>query len=68
MNITEANILALVIQAKALEVEVIAMRANDTSEGDKGLGCFPKEAYFEKSQALYAISDEIQQLARLGYL
>jgi hypothetical protein len=68
MNIQEANILALVVQAKAVEVEVMSMRANDQSAGEAGAGCYTEQSYLDKAQALYAISNEIQQLARSGYL
>lgn len=62
MNIQEANILALVIQAKAIEVEVISMQANDNTEGSK----YTEQSYLDKANALYAISGEIQLLARSG--
>lgn len=68
MNITEANILALVVQAKAIEVEVLSMQAIDKEAIANGTAQCSAKSYFDSAQSLYAISNEIQQLARSGYL
>lgn len=66
MNVQQAIIAALVVQSKAIEVEVEAMLAHDRGNGFTGT--YTEQSYLDKAQALYAISNDIQQIARSGSL
>ena len=58
-----AIILALMVEAKSIEVEVISMQANDA---DTSAGKYTEQSYIDKSNQLAAIAEEIQQIARSG--
>lgn len=65
MKFQEAQILALVIQAKGVETEVIAMQARD----NQGITFHYTAAdYLDKANQLHNIADNIQDIAREGYL
>lgn len=68
INFQEAQILALMVQAKAIEVEVIAMQANDRGIETSGAGCYTEDAYLGMAQQLHTISNDIQHIAREGHL
>ena len=68
MKVTEAIIMALFVQSKGIEIEVEAMKANDRSSPETGAGCYTEDSYMEKAKALFAISKDIQELARSGVL
>lgn len=67
MKFHEAIIQALAIQAEGVKVKVIAMQAFDATHAPNG-GGYTEEAYDSCSKTLFAISDEIQQIARSGVL
>lgn len=66
MNIQEAQIIALQIRAKAIEVQVIGMQCYDFSARQRGIGTYLEDSYLELSNELHAIHNEIQELARSG--
>lgn len=68
MNTPEAIIAALIIEAKAVEADVISMQAHDAAAEKNGTGMYTEEAYLQKSAALFAIATQIQEIARSGML
>ncbi len=68
MKFQEAQILALVIQSKAVEVEVIAMQAADRVAYEEGVYHHTASDYSDKSHQLGTIASEIEGIARQGYL
>ncbi|MHB1023316.1 MAG: hypothetical protein ACYC0Z_12995 [Acidobacteriaceae bacterium] len=64
MKFQEAQIIALSIEAKAIEAEIIAMQAADAL----GDARYTEDMYLNKAQELYAIANQIQEIARSGYL
>lgn len=64
MKFQEAQIIALNIQAKSVEAETIAMQAADEVLAEK----YTEDAYLNRAQELYAIANQIQEIARSGYL
>lgn len=67
MKFPEAQILALVIQAKGVETEVIAMQAKDKLAPNPMLR-YPPSAYFDKAQQLHTIANDIYNLGSNGGL
>ena len=63
MIFQEAIILALVVEAKAVQAEIFSMQANDA---DPNTGKYTEQSYISLSNRLHAISQEIQQIARSG--
>lgn len=68
MTITEATILGLIVKAKAIEVDVMAMRANDSSARETGLGFYTEQSYLDSANNLHKISRRIIELANSGEL
>ena len=66
MNFQEAIIHSLIVRASAVNTEVIAMQADDVSRDIAGR--YQESAYLKKAQELYDIHNEIQGIARNGYL
>jgi len=64
MNIAEAQILALNVQAMAIHAEIVACQANDRMQEIKGTsGFYPEKTYINLSN-LHRIAADMQILAR----
>ncbi len=69
MNFQEAQIHALIVRSHAIATEVIAMQTNDACVKQSGHGGeYTEQAYIDMAQQLHSIHDEIQAIARAGYL
>lgn len=69
MNITEAQILALNVQAMAVQAEITAYQAHDRHKEAIGeSGFYTEETYVNLSNELHRIAGEMQTLARSGDL
>jgi hypothetical protein len=65
MNIAEAQILALNVQAMAIHAEIVACQANDRMQEIKGTsGFYPEKTYINLSNELHRIAADMQILAR----
>ena len=69
MNITEAQILALNVQAMAVQAEIAACQAHDQHQKAIGeSGFYTEETYVNLSNELHRIAGEMQTIARSGGL
>jgi hypothetical protein len=70
VNMTQARIEALVVRAKAVEWEGVAMKANDRQHAQEEMGrrCYTEEAYLRIANELYSINEQIELLVRSGDL
>lgn len=69
MNPTEAQIIALQVQAMAVQAEITACLAHDRHKEAVGESTFYlEEVYINLSNELYKISNEIHVLAKSGGL
>lgn len=67
MNITEAKILALNVQAMAVQAEIMACQSHDRHKEAIGeSGFYTEETYVNLSNELYRIADELKTLANSG--
>ncbi len=65
MNLAEAKILALNVQALAIHAEIVACQANDRmQESMGGSGFYPEQTYVNLSNELHRIAADMQALAR----
>lgn len=65
MKLAEAQILSLLVQAKAIEVEVISMQARDRITPTF---LYTPQAYFDKANQLGTIASDIHAIGRQQYL
>ena len=69
MNITQAQILALNVQAMAVQAEIAAYQTHDRHQEAIGeSGFYTEETYINLSNELHRIAGEMQTLARSGGL